>query len=529
MVPGRADRVTIALPVPVNHDTDPATLTLRRSPLADGDGRANGAEAHLIVLVGHAMGRRYLLGEEMVLGRGPQSPIEILDDGVSRTHCRIGRTSHGTYKIEDLGSRNGTYVNGVRVADTTLQFGDKIAVGSQTILLFASRDRFEDQRIQAQKLQALGQLAGGIAHDFNNLLGVVLANITHLLSLDRLDEGVTRKSLAEVETAARRAVDLTNQLLAFARSSRRQHKATDASTMIGDATRLLRATLHRSITLVTEAPAGLTLIGDPSQLLQVLMNLCINAGDAMPEGGTLTISAKRQAISDEKDGAPLLAPGQYVVIAVKDTGLGMDSETRSRIFEPFFTTKPRGKGTGLGLATASVIVRDHGGHVEVESERGQGTCFRVYLPAAAVKPVVRPRVTQDHYSPVRGTVLLADDEELVRYATRRVLEHAGVKVLAADDGAQAVELYIEHREEVELVILDLDMPGLNGEQAFRRLLELDPEVKVIISSGYVLRERESQLRKAGVYGFLNKPYDSMTLMTSIAKALREHRADSSPL
>ncbi|MEM9454463.1 MAG: ATP-binding protein [Myxococcota bacterium] len=514
--------------MPGNHDTDPATLTLRRrSPMAEGGSdKRGGAEAHLIVLVGHAMGRRYLLGEEMVLGRGPQSPIEILDDGVSRTHCRISRTDLGTYKIEDLGSRNGTYVNGVRITESALQFGDKIAVGSQTILLFASRDRFEDQRIQAQKLQALGQLAGGIAHDFNNLLGVVLANITHLLSLDRLDEGVTRKSLAEVETAARRAVDLTNQLLAFARSSRRQHKATDASTMIGDATRLLRATLHRSITLVTEAPTGLTLIGDPSQLLQVLMNLCINAGDAMPEGGTLTIAANRQSIFEEKEGAPLLAPGQYVVIEVRDTGVGMDPETRSRIFEPFFTTKPRGKGTGLGLATASVIVRDHGGHIEVDSEPGRGTTFRVFLPAAQVKPVVRPRVTQDHYSPVKGTVLLADDEELVRYATRRVLEHAGVSVLAAEDGAKAVDLYMNNRERVELVILDLDMPNLNGEQAFKRLVEIDPDVKVIISSGYVLRERESQLRKAGVYGFLNKPYDSMTLMTTIAKALRERRDGS---
>lgn len=512
--------------MPGNHDSDPATLTLRRrSAPGDGDARSTPADAHLIVLVGHAMGRRFLLGEEVVLGRGPQSPIEILDDGVSRRHCRIVRTDHASYKIEDLDSRNGTYVNGMRVNDATLQFGDKIAVGSQTILLFASRDRFEDQRIQAQKLQALGQLAGGIAHDFNNLLGVVLANITHLLSLDRLEEQVTRRSLTEVETAARRAVDLTNQLLAFARSSRRQHKATDASMLVGDATRLLRATLHRSINLVTKATPGLTLVGEPSQLLQVLMNLCINAGDAMPDGGALTISAKRKAIYEEKEGAPLLAPGQYILIEVTDTGVGMDAETRSRIFEPFFTTKPRGKGTGLGLATASVIVRDHGGHIEVDSERGKGTSFRVYLPAAAVKPVARPRVTQDHYSPVRGTVLLADDEELVRYATRRVLEHAGVDVLAAEDGAVAVELYEANRDKVDLVILDLDMPGLNGEQAFKRLLEIEPEIKVIISSGYVLREREAQLRKAGVYGFLNKPYDSMTLMTTIAKALRERSVD----
>jgi len=497
-------------------DTESATLRVHRKPsvTAPGDG-----DAHVVVLIGHAMGRRYELSDEMIIGRGSQSPIEILDDGVSRRHCRLVQVADG-WEIEDLGSRNGTFVNGAQVQRQRLQFGDKIAVGSQTVLLFTSRDRFEDQRLQAQKLQALGQLAGGIAHDFNNLLGVVLANVTHLLDLDTPEPDLARRSLTEVETAARRAVELTNQLLAFARSGRRQHRATDAATLIGDATRLLRRTLHRSITLECDVPDGLIVSGDPSQLLQVLMNLCINAGDAMPKGGQLSIRAWRQAVTAEQEKLELLTPGDYVLVEVRDTGAGMDDDTVARIFEPFFTTKPKGKGTGLGLATAFAIVRDHGGHIAVTTTPGKGTTFVVYLPASASSPQRPARITKEGpAAEIKGTVLIADDEELVRYASKRVVEHAGMDVLTAGDGAEAVEVYRTHADLVDLVILDLDMPELNGEQALVEIRKMAPEAKILISSGYVLREREAALRALGVHGFLHKPYDSVTLVATIAKAL----------
>ncbi len=483
---------------------------------SDGD-----SEAHLVVLVGHAMGTRYDIGDVMELGRSPQSPVEILDDGVSRRHAQIVRLPDATYVIRDLGSRNGTFVNGRKIDEAKLEFGDRIAVGSQTVLLFTHRDRFEEKRIQAQKLQTLGQLAGGIAHDFNNLLGVVLANITHVQSLEHLDEAVVRKTLSEVETAARRAVDLTHQLLAFARSGKRQHQPLDVAGLIGDAVRLLRRTLHRSIELRTEAVAGLVVLGDSSQLLQVLMNLCINAGDAMPDGGVLFVSAEHRHIEeDELEADALLSPGRYVALRVRDEGVGMDDETRRRLFEPFFTTKPRGKGTGLGLATASAIVRDHGGHIGVTSELGKGSAFEVLLPAANADPVTASRLTEEQHVPRRGTVLLADDEELIRQATRRVLEYAGMTVFLAHDGEEAVSMYQARREEIDVVILDLDMPRLNGEQALARLKDFDPDVKVLISSGYIDRERESSLRDAGVDGLFYKPYDSLTLMQAIGKVLR---------
>jgi len=495
-----------------------ATLRVHRTPTIASESEAT---AYLVVLVGHAMGRRFELSEEMVVGRGSQCPIEILEDGVSRRHCRIFEGADG-WELADLGSRNGTYVNGVKVERQALQFGDKIAVGSKTVLLLTTRDRFEDQRLQAQKLQALGQLAGGIAHDFNNLLGVVLANVTHLMSLEPLDVQVAQKSLTEVETAARRAVDLTTQLLTFARSRRREHRPTDAAELIGDAARLLRRTLHRSITLEAANPKGVAVSGDPSQLLQVLMNLCINAGDAMPEGGRLSIRAWRQTIDTDSERFDLLSPGNYVVVEVSDTGVGMSEATLARIFEPFFTTKPKGKGTGLGLATAYAIVRDHGGHIAVQSVPGEGTSFSIYLPATTMAPAQAQRETQANAaSKVRGTVLVADDEELVRYATTRVLEHAGMTVLTANDGAEAVAVFKARGEAIDLVILDLDMPELNGEQAYREIRGLAPRARVLISSGYVLRQRQRVLRQLGVQGFLHKPYDSMTLLGAVAKALRQ--------
>jgi CheY-like chemotaxis protein len=284
---------------------------------------------------------------------------------------------------------------------------------------------------------------------------------------------------------------------------------------------LLRRTLHRSIEIRSEAAEGLAVIGDPSQLLQVLMNLCINAGDAMPTGGRLTIEADHVVLDPNDIGEDEIhTPGAYVRIRVRDDGIGMAPEIRDRIFEPFFTTKPRGKGTGLGLATAHAIVRDHGGHIAVETEPGTGTTFEVLLPAASELPQAGPRrLTDETLPPLRGVVLLADDEELVRAATGRVLQHAGLEVLTACDGQDALDVFAANADRIDIVLLDLDMPYLDGEQVYARLHALMPSLRVIISSGYLDCEREAKLRHAGVDGILYKPYDSLTLMQAVAKVL----------
>lgn len=502
-------------------DLEHSTLRIRRTPLVDGSGGIE--DAQLVVLVGHATGRRYIVAADLELGRGPESPVEILDDGVSRRHARISRGEHG-YTIEDLGSRNGTFVNGQRVDSHPLRFGDKIAVGSRTVMLFANRDRFEQQRTQAQKLQALGQLAGGIAHDFNNLLGVVLANASHLRGMPRLEESVVRSSLAEVETAARRAVDLTRQLLAFARSSQRQHLPMSIADVVDDARRLLSRTLHRSVEISADVERELAAVGDASAVLQVLMNLCINAGDAMLDGGTLEITARAAQVSvDEISSAELLTPGRYIALTVRDSGEGIDPDVLPRIFEPFFTTKPRGQGTGLGLATAHAVVRDHGGSIRVQSVLGGGTTFTVLLPAATGQLQRKSDLVLTDEITLSAVVLLADDEELVRSSAARVLEHAGMEVILAGDGVDAVERFEESADRIELVIMDLDMPRLDGERAFAKIHANRADVPVLISSGYVGSERETALRDAGVDGILSKPYDSRTLMQAVANVLRAQR------
>jgi len=239
----------------------------------------------------------------------------------------------------------------------------------------------------------------------------------------------------------------------------------------------------------------------------------------MPEGGVLRIEVERTAQpTAELVSTEMLTSGEVAVMRVRDEGMGMDVDVRARVFEPFFTTKPRGKGTGLGLATVQAIVRDHGGHIRLDSAPGQGTTFEVLLPCGRARTDADPRTTVHASSQLRGVVLLADDEVLVRKATRRVLEHAGLEVIEAEDGAQAVDAFSSNADRVDLVILDLDMPHLDGEQAFLRLHALAPQLPILISSGYIDAEREASLGAAGVDGLLHKPYDSRALIEAVRMA-----------
>jgi signal transduction histidine kinase/CheY-like chemotaxis protein len=495
-----------------------STLTLPSDPLfGTSTPKDSTRGAHLVVLVGPDVGRRHEVREDQVIGRSQESEIHTDDEGASRRHARIRRVGRD-YEVEDLGSRNGTYLNGARIKRAPLNFGDKIAVGEGTVFLFTRHDAFEDRLLQAQRLQALAQIAGGIGHDFNNMLGAALTNVTHLRELGPSDPATLETSLSEVESAVRRAVGLASQLLAFSESRRPVMRPVDVSRLMDDAMRLIRSTLERSVVLSGSIEPGLVVLGDSSQLLQALMNLCINAGDSMPEGGRLTLRASRE---------PTGEPGvDSVVLWVEDTGQGMDPVTRDRVFEPFFAQRSRSRAAGMGLAGVYAIIRDHGGSIRVESEVGEGTRFEIRLPMA--EPAKRrfpsgpwPKAE----TPEGAVVLLVDDEELVRSALSRVLEHAGLEVLTASDGAEALEAFDAARDRIDLVILDLDMPVMNGEQAFVELRERKKDVPVLISSGFSNPEREAELVEAGVDGVLRKPYDAATLLSAVS-SLISRRADA---
>jgi len=508
------------------HDT---TVTRVRGIERDTrEERPVGDRALLVVLVGADAGRTHVVEESVVLGRSPEVDVQIRSDDASRLHARIKRIEPGRFVLEDLRSKNGTRVNGVKVAEHTLRFGDKIRIGSQSILLFTGYDPLEDQLLHFQRLESLGQLAGGVAHDLNNVLSVLLMNLAFLKGLSgevKLGEKTVQECLQGIDTAATRAVEISRQLLGLARRDRREDVQLDVLRAVEAVTRLLVRTFDRSIRIKTDVAQGLWVKGDPAQLNQVVMNLCINARDAMPDGGTLTLGGRMTSFgakSGEK--APLVRPGYYVELSVADTGQGMSEEVMKRAFEPFFTTKPRGQGTGLGLATVESIIRQHGGHVEVKSEVGQGTTVRIYLPVVAAAEAQRRTVDVEVGAAetrrlAQGAVLVVDDDDAFLASARRLLEGLGYAVLIASSGAEALNIYDQHCDLVELVILDMVMPEMDGTAVFEALREHDPSVRVLISSGATELGGVRELLEAGARGFLQKPYDAGALAEAVSKIM----------
>ncbi|MEM9453529.1 MAG: response regulator [Myxococcota bacterium] len=474
----------------------------------------------LIVLAGDDPGRRIYLEGDVTLGRGKDCDAIISDVGISRRHALVGLDDNEQYYVRDLGSRNGTRVNGSPVDHSPLEYGDEISLGEHTVLSLARRERFEDHLLVAQKMQALGQLAGGVAHDFNNILGALFANVT-FLSIKQHDAETTQ-CLTEMEAAVRRAIDLTRQLSGFGRKTTSQHRSVRVYDLIQEGVDLLRRTLPRNVSISTSIPPELMVIGDASRLLQVVMNLSINAKDAMPRGGTLAISAYATEVGDDHRH---LAPGPYVVLTFEDTGLGIDPETLEKIFEPFFTTKPRGQGTGLGLATVQAILRDHDGAIEAHSVVGQGTQFLLHVPSAAAEresTFVGPRpVVAIPESGISGLVLVADDDPLVRTAISRVLRRDGAEVVTANDGAEALRRYAERASELRLIVLDLDMPRVDGAEVLKVLRSFECELPVVIVSGHTDLARTKEVQTLGISEFLPKPFDARTLSEVVKRHLRK--------
>jgi two-component system cell cycle sensor histidine kinase/response regulator CckA len=390
------------------------------------------------------------------------------------------------------------------------------------------RRQLEEQLRQAQKMDAVGRLAGGVAHDFNNLL-MVINGYTEVL-LEQLDQGsAMHNNVQSIQQAADRAVTLTRQLLAFSRKQLLELKVVDVNTVVGDMERLLRPLIGENIELITRfsSETGHTR-ADAGQLEQVIMNLVVNAKDSMPDGGRLTLQTSDVIVRQGQSEHNFIQPGRYAVIAVADTGHGMDKETQSRIFEPFFTTKEKGKGTGLGLSTVYGIVKQSNGYVFAQSEVGAGTTFYVYLPRVEESAEASPVKSQPNEAGGCETVLLVEDEESVRELVRLTLAARGYKVLEAENGDCGLRVAEAFKEHIDILITDVVMPGIGGRELAKQLLSLRPDISVLYLSGYT----EDAVVTHGALGpstaFLQKPFTLQNLAKKVREVLRA-RSDSKAL
>jgi PAS domain S-box-containing protein len=379
----------------------------------------------------------------------------------------------------------------------------------------------EAQLRQSQKMEAIGMLAGGVAHDFNNLLTVIAGNIA--LAMGSLPENhVSRDLLQSAEQAGVQANELTNRLLGFARQTILRPVPTQLQNCIDETVRILRRTVDPRVTLDISVPGDLWLVeADPAQINQVLLNLCLNARDAMPVGGRIQLEAANVVIDTEYARQHLeTRPGEFVRLSVSDTGQGIATEIRGRIFEPFFTTKAAGKGTGLGLAMVFGIVKQHHGWIDFISEVNHGTRFDIFLPrmGPAVEPGAPPMPVRAVPRGGHETILLADDEPMIRTLGRTILERYGYRVLLAEDGLEAVQMYEQEKGKIGLVVLDLTMPRLSGHDALQHLLQIDPKVRVLLASGYSA-EHLDQGYHEHVMGFISKPFRPDQLAQIVREAL----------
>jgi len=388
----------------------------------------------------------------------------------------------------------------------------------------SERQQLEEQLRQAQKMEAVGRLAGGVAHDFNNLLMVIKGH-TELL-LGTLHQGdPARRKIEQIEKSADRATSLTRQLLAFSRMQVLQPRSISLNAIVEEMGKLIPRLIGEDIELAIHTSPDLgTIRADASQMEQIIMNLAVNARDAMPKGGKLIIETS----NTELDGAyklahPVVKPGRYVLLAVSDTGIGMDAETQAHIFEPFFTTKEQGKGTGLGLSTVYGVVKQSGGFIWVYSEPGRGATFKIYLPRVeeAVEDVGHPTTTTQL---MRGTetILLAEDEQDVREVAREFLESAGYKVLLAANGQEAMERAAEFSGPIDLLLSDMIMPGMNGKELVRRLGQNCPAFGVIYMSGYSEQAAVEATRTDPSATVLTKPFSRSALLRTVREILQRN-------
>jgi len=379
----------------------------------------------------------------------------------------------------------------------------------------------EEQLRQSQKMEAVGRLSGGIAHDFNNLLGVIIG-YSDVLEMKLAGNDALRKNVVEIKKAGTRAASLTRQLLAFSRQQVLQPKVLDLNSVVNDLAKMLRRLIGADIEVEIVSDLSLGKVkADHSQIEQVIMNLVVNARDAMPDGGKLTIQTSNVEIGEDvMPKQPYVQPGWYVQLTVKDTGMGMDVGTMAHIFEPFFTTKEKGKGTGLGLATVYGVVKQSDGYIWVDSEPGNGATFRICLPLA-VRGAVAPIPEEAPAKGPRGaeTILLAEDEDSLRELISDLLQQNGYKVLVASCGAQALEIAGKYDGAIHLLLTDVVMPGMGGPTLAKNLAVVRPETKILFMSGYIEFHPAGSTRLPPDIQILQKPFSNDTLIRGVSNAL----------
>jgi PAS domain S-box-containing protein len=385
------------------------------------------------------------------------------------------------------------------------------------------RKNIEAQFLRAQRLESIGQLAGGIAHDLNNILTPIMVGSS--LVRGEISNPDTQSLLDMIESNAKRGSSIIKQLLVFSRGAQGSRAPLSPARLINEFCGIIRETFPKSIAFQTKVDPDVRMVnGDETQLHQILLNLCVNARDAMPNGGTLTISAENIFLDERNSSTtPEAKPGQYVLIRVVDTGMGISPSVVERIFDPFFTTKGPDRGTGLGLSTVLGIVKGHSGFIKVQSKIGRGTQFEVFLPSSLATHPPLPEGRSS--SPVAGrkeTILVIDDESNIRDVVRRTLEGSGYRVLTAENGAEAITIYSRHHEEIQVVVADMMMPIMDGPSAILVLRRKNPHLKIIATSG-VEPSRQQEARSLGVHAFLSKPFPAETLLATLSEVLA--RAD----
>jgi len=381
----------------------------------------------------------------------------------------------------------------------------------------------ERQLLQTQKLEGLGNIAAGIAHDFNNLLGVILG-YADLLRQSAFEPKKFDRGTQAIVKSAERGKALVKQLLTFARKTETTFNVVQVNEIVSETEKLIEETFPKTITISTNLCSNLPVIsGDANQIHQVLLNICVNARDAMPKTGKLIISTDKVSRESVIDKFPEAFAKKYVKISVEDNGAGMDENTRRRIFEPFFTTKEVGKGTGLGLSVVYGIMQSHRGFVDVISELNKGTTFEVYFPVPedSVEDNSGVELIADEISGGTDTVLIIEDEEMLRDLIRTILESKGYSVLTAADGEEAVRIFNKHKDQVAAIVSDLGLPKLSGEEIVSHIMQINPEAKIIIASGFIDPNIRLGLEAAGVKEFIQKPYKANEVLKVVRNVIGE--------